>query len=147
MGVTIDDARAIVAPLPRSYEALVRDQVKFRVGQIVYAAFSRDETTTGFGLSRLRTIRHASRLLRNPAKRFGRCQWLAVAGDRNSLFAGGGASSMRNGRPAATHTLGRSMTCMCRCGSVELPEFPHSPMTSPAVTWSPGATVTDRCRR
>ena len=33
MGVTIDDARAIVAPLPRSYEALVRDRVKFRVGQ------------------------------------------------------------------------------------------------------------------
>ncbi|WP_162941853.1 MmcQ/YjbR family DNA-binding protein [Desertimonas flava] len=52
VGVTIDDARAIVAPLPRSYEALVRDQVKFRVGQIVYAAFSRDESTMGFGFSR-----------------------------------------------------------------------------------------------
>jgi hypothetical protein len=49
MGVTIDDARAIAATLPRSYEALVRDQVKFRVGQIVYAAFSRDETIMGFG--------------------------------------------------------------------------------------------------
>jgi hypothetical protein len=48
MGVTIDDARAIVAPLPRSYEALVHDRVKFRVGSIVYAAFSRDETTMGF---------------------------------------------------------------------------------------------------
>src|SRR5687767_9243032 len=48
MGVTISDARAIVAPLPRSYEALVRDRVKFRVGQIVYAAFSRDETIMGF---------------------------------------------------------------------------------------------------
>jgi hypothetical protein len=48
MGVTIDDARAIVAPLPRSYEALVRDRVKFRVGQIVYAALSRDETIMGF---------------------------------------------------------------------------------------------------
>lgn len=48
MGVTIDDARAIVAPLPRSYEALVRDRVKFRVGSIVYASFSRDETIMGF---------------------------------------------------------------------------------------------------
>ncbi len=48
MGVTIDDARAIVAPLPRSYEALVRDRVKFRVGQIVYAAFSHDESEMGF---------------------------------------------------------------------------------------------------
>ena len=34
--------------MPRSYEALVRDQVKFRVGQIVYLAFSRDETEMGF---------------------------------------------------------------------------------------------------
>jgi hypothetical protein len=52
MGVTIDDARAIAATLPRSYEALVRDRVKFRVGQIVYAAFSRDETIMGFGFPR-----------------------------------------------------------------------------------------------
>jgi hypothetical protein len=49
MGVTIADARAIAADLPRSYEALVRDRVKFRVGRIVYAAFSRDETIMGFG--------------------------------------------------------------------------------------------------
>jgi hypothetical protein len=30
MGVTVDDARAIAAALPRSYEALVRDRVTFR---------------------------------------------------------------------------------------------------------------------
>jgi hypothetical protein len=52
IGVSIDDARAIVAPLPRSYEALVRDRVKFRVGRIVYAAFSRDETIMGFAFPR-----------------------------------------------------------------------------------------------
>jgi hypothetical protein len=50
--VTIADARAIAAMLPRSYEALVRDRVKFRVGRIVYAAFSRDETIMGFGFPR-----------------------------------------------------------------------------------------------
>ena len=49
MGVTIDDARAIAATLPRSYEALVRDRVRFRVGRIVYVAFSQDETIMGFG--------------------------------------------------------------------------------------------------
>ena len=49
MGVTIEDARAIRATLPRSYEALVRDRVRFRVGSIVFAAFSRDETIMGFG--------------------------------------------------------------------------------------------------
>lgn len=52
MGVTVDDARAIVEPLPRSYEVLVRDRVKFRVGRIVYAAFSRDETIMGFAFPR-----------------------------------------------------------------------------------------------
>jgi hypothetical protein len=52
MGVTIDDARAIAATLPRSYEALVRDQVKFRVGRLVYAAFSDDDTIMGFGFPR-----------------------------------------------------------------------------------------------
>ena len=52
MGVTIDDARAIAATLPRSYEALVRDQVKFRVGQIVYAAFDQAETIMGFAFPR-----------------------------------------------------------------------------------------------
>jgi hypothetical protein len=47
--VTIDEVRALASELPRSYEALVRDQVKFRVGRIVYLAFSRDETVMGFG--------------------------------------------------------------------------------------------------
>jgi len=48
-GVTIDDVRAIASRLPRSYEVLVRDRVKFRVGRIVYLAFSADETVMGFG--------------------------------------------------------------------------------------------------
>jgi hypothetical protein len=46
--VTIDDVRAFVADLPRSYEVFVRGRVKFRVGQIVYLAFAKDETMMGF---------------------------------------------------------------------------------------------------
>ena len=46
--VTLDDARAVAAELPRSYEALVHGRVKFRVGRIVYLAFARDETMMGF---------------------------------------------------------------------------------------------------
>ena len=46
--VTLDDVRGIASDLPRSYEALVRGRVKFRVGRIVYLAFSRDETLMGF---------------------------------------------------------------------------------------------------
>ena len=52
MGVTIDDAREIAATLPRSYEALVRDEVRFRVGRMVYAAFYHDDTIMGFGFPR-----------------------------------------------------------------------------------------------
>ena len=47
--VTIEDVRSFVMTLPRTTEALVRDRVKFRVGRIVFLAFSRDETQMGFG--------------------------------------------------------------------------------------------------
>jgi hypothetical protein len=50
--VTIDDVRRVALDLPRAYEVLVRDRVKFRVGQIVFVAFSRDETQMGFGFPR-----------------------------------------------------------------------------------------------
>ena len=46
--VTVDDVRGVLAGLPRSSEVLVRDRVKIRVGQIVYVAFSQDETEIGF---------------------------------------------------------------------------------------------------
>jgi hypothetical protein len=48
VAVTIDDVRSLASRLPRSYEAFVRGRVKFRVGRIVYLAFSRDETLMGF---------------------------------------------------------------------------------------------------
>ncbi len=50
--VTIDDVRSYVADLPRSYEAFVQGRVKFRVGRIVYLAFSKDETLMGFAFPR-----------------------------------------------------------------------------------------------
>src|SRR3954466_16214654 len=50
--VTVDDVRRVTRDLPRSEEHLIRDRVKFRVGKIVYVAFSRDETVMGFGYPR-----------------------------------------------------------------------------------------------
>jgi hypothetical protein len=44
----IDDVRALGTELERSYEVYVRGRLKFRVKQIVYVAFSRDETVMGF---------------------------------------------------------------------------------------------------
>jgi len=45
---TFEQARDLAVGLPRSEQALVRDRVKFRVGRIVYLAFSSDETLMGF---------------------------------------------------------------------------------------------------
>ena len=45
---TIEAVRSLALTLPRTTEALVRDRVKFRVGRIVWLAFSRDETLMGF---------------------------------------------------------------------------------------------------
>ena len=47
--VTVEDVRVFAMTLPGTYETLVRDRVKFRVGRYVYIAFSRDETQMGFG--------------------------------------------------------------------------------------------------
>jgi hypothetical protein len=46
--VTVEDVRAFATALPRTTEVLIHDRVKFRVGRIVYVAFSRDETEMGF---------------------------------------------------------------------------------------------------
>src|SRR5690606_13400113 len=44
----IEDVRALGGELERSYEVYVRGRLKFRVGQIVYVAFSADETVMEF---------------------------------------------------------------------------------------------------
>ena len=48
----IDDVRALGAELERSYPARVHGQLKFRVGQLVYVAFSREEDVMGFAFPR-----------------------------------------------------------------------------------------------
>ena len=45
---TVDDVRALGTELERSYPVYVRGRLKFRVGQLVYVAFSLDETVMGF---------------------------------------------------------------------------------------------------
>ena len=47
--VDVEQVRALAVTLPRTTEHVIRDRLKFRVGSIVYVAFSRDETTMGFG--------------------------------------------------------------------------------------------------
>jgi hypothetical protein len=44
----IEDVRPLGAELERSYQVYVRGRLKFRVKQIVYVAFSLDESVMGF---------------------------------------------------------------------------------------------------
>jgi hypothetical protein len=44
----VADIRPLGTELERSYEAYVRGRLRFRVGQIVYVAFARDELSMGF---------------------------------------------------------------------------------------------------
>ena len=52
MPVTAEDVRDIALSLPRAYEAWVRDYRKFRVGRIVFASISPDESLLGFAFPR-----------------------------------------------------------------------------------------------
>ena len=45
----MDEVRAFASTLPRATEVYVRGRIKFRVGRIVFLAFSRDGTLMGFG--------------------------------------------------------------------------------------------------
>jgi hypothetical protein len=53
---TSDDVRRVAADLPRAYEVEVRGRAKFRVKQIVFVAFSRDETQMGFGFPKTERV-------------------------------------------------------------------------------------------
>lgn len=44
----LNDVRPLADELERSYPVYVRGRLKFRVGQLVYVAFSADETQMGF---------------------------------------------------------------------------------------------------
>ena len=102
MAVTIDDVRALALTLERSYEAVVRDRVKFRVGRIVYLAFSRDESLMGFAFPKeeragLIASEPDKFLMPTPDQRY---NWVVVrldqpgragdAGDRGGRLADGG---------------------------------------------------------
>jgi hypothetical protein len=46
--VTTAEVRRLALSLPRTTEGIVRDSVRFRIGRIVYLAFSPDEEDMGF---------------------------------------------------------------------------------------------------
>jgi hypothetical protein len=63
--VTVADIREIVHGLPRAYEAVVADRIKFRVGRLVSVSLSRDEYVMGFAFPKLE---RAALVASDPAK-------------------------------------------------------------------------------
>ena len=82
------DARALAFTLPRAYEALVRGRVKFRVGRIVFLAFSRDGLDVGFAFpkeEREALVGSDPETFRMPATADLRYNWVVVRLDRIDL--------------------------------------------------------------
>ena len=79
MPVTVEEVRDVALRLPRAYEAWVRGERKFRVGSLVFAALSADETELGFGFPRIERdamIAAEPEKFLMPAPRDLRYQWL-----------------------------------------------------------------------
>jgi hypothetical protein len=49
MPVTVAEVQTLARTLPRASEVFVRGRLKFRVGRIVFLAFSKDGSIMGFG--------------------------------------------------------------------------------------------------
>lgn len=79
--ITVDQIRAIALGLPRTYEALVGDRIKFKVGRIVYLSLSPDETVLGFAYpkeQRAALIAAEPAKFHMPARSDERYNWMRV---------------------------------------------------------------------
>jgi hypothetical protein len=75
----IEDVRALGAELERSYQVYVHGRLKFRVGQMVYVAFSVDETVMEFAFpkeERAVLVAGEPQKFRLPAERDMRFNWV-----------------------------------------------------------------------
>jgi hypothetical protein len=79
--VTAEDVRRVAGSLPRSEERLVRDQVKFRVGSLVFVSIAPDEASMGFAFpkeERAALVRSEPEKFHMPARSDERYNWVRV---------------------------------------------------------------------
>jgi hypothetical protein len=79
--VTVEQVRRVASSLPRSEEHLIRDQVKFRVGRLVFLAISPDETSMGFAFpkqERAALVASEPEKFHMPARSDERYHWVRV---------------------------------------------------------------------
>ena len=77
----IEDVRPLGAGLERSYQVYVRGRLKFRVKQIVYVAFSLDESVMGFAFpkeERAALVASEPRKFHMPSESDVRFNWVHV---------------------------------------------------------------------
>ena len=75
----VDDVRQLGTALERSYPVYVRGRLKFRVGHLVYVAFSLDESVMGFAFpkeEREALVRGRPRTFSMPAASDMRFNWV-----------------------------------------------------------------------
>jgi hypothetical protein len=83
--VSADQVRALAHSLPRTTEGIVRDSVRFRIGRIVYLAFSPDEQVMGFAYpkeGRSALVESEPEKFLMPRKSDERYNWVHVRLDR-----------------------------------------------------------------
>jgi hypothetical protein len=79
--VTVEQVRRVASSLPRSEEHLIRDQVKFRVGRLVFLAMAPDETSMGFAFpkqERAALVASEPEKFHMPARSDERYHWVRV---------------------------------------------------------------------
>lgn len=83
--MTADDVRRVGLELPRAYERLIGGRWKLKVGQIVFAAFSKDELSMGFGFPKAEReglVESDPETFFLPSTRDLRYQWVCARLDR-----------------------------------------------------------------
>jgi hypothetical protein len=83
--VTAADVRRLALSLPGTTEGIVRDRVKFRIGRLVYLAFSPDEELMGFAFpkeERAALVDSDPEKFQMPATSDLRYNWVVVRLDR-----------------------------------------------------------------
>ena len=79
--IMAQEVKGIARALPRTHERIVRNQVKFKVGSIVYVALSRDETAMGFSFpkeARAALVKSAPEKFFMPAPADMRYNWVEL---------------------------------------------------------------------
>jgi hypothetical protein len=151
---TADAVRRVGLALPRAYEAEVRGRSKLRVKQIVFVAFSRDETLMGFGYPKTERdglVASDPETFFLPGQTDLRYQWVCAHVDRlgDDEMRELVTDAWRMCTPVMLHELPELPAPTARAWDlIERREW-HDvrPLLHPYLRWSDGAVALSGCSR